>query len=326
MHKFLFFASCKDLFFSSPEGLWSTFSASASLIRPPQESFTAYKQPSQTIPASCFGDRNTTLTRLLEHWKEAQNLLNRHAPPETAKRRTVAFNSSDLNLQPKEKSWLEHFASFSGGHSHLKSKNSAYLRIFKGGNDALRKNMDLLGMSITFDTPGFNGTDYKCIFTFVRDPIQHFLSGYSEFEFRTITAKLTACFMCTYHNWPLGSQHRFWAFLYDVLSLNLIDSHESIRHIFPMSGILHHYPRVDFVGSVENMAEDWKRLQRDCFHTGEADLVEFDDHMGLHESSSDPFGVYQAAKDVVRGSPIVEQVLRKVLYEDYRCFYNGGDE
>jgi hypothetical protein len=79
------------------------------------------------------------------------------------------------------------------------------------------------------------------------------------------------------------------------------------------------------VGSIENMGEEWQRLERDCLkiEDEECKLNVLDDSLGQHDSSSDTYGIYEAAKNVVKHSQHAQDILKAILEEDYRCF--GGE-
>lgn len=128
-----------------------------------------------------------------------------------------------------------------------------YVRVWKAGNNQIRAlEEDLakeLGISDYQEEVGLRKKEFQtengiepCIYTVIRDPIQHFLSGYNEIEFRTFRT----------HTWPEAPYHtdlpynktddhkkRFRAFVEDLLVEDgsfLVNSVYS--HCFSMSRVL----------------------------------------------------------------------------------------
>ena len=97
-----------------------------------------------------------------------------------------------------------------------------------------------------------------CIFTVIRDPISHFLSGYNEVEFRLSTEKIFERVQeidpPSYTKIPFGKGNllleedhlemlagiRFEAFVRDLLvgDPGMVTAHYIVRHVYPMSMIL----------------------------------------------------------------------------------------
>lgn len=291
------------------------------------------------IPPSCFQNTTESDERLVENWRRSYALLLKYAPPQVISVAAAAPSSSiDNKLSDNNKlHWLfKEYSSFSSGYRYIYDLNASYLRIWKAGNDAIRFNLEAsYGKrgSKEYMPRASRIHQSKCIFTFVRDPVQHFISGYNEYEFRAMSdLNSTAhCEHCIYDKFPKGSEERFWGFLLDFLSFNFLkcsndrcqNINVEIRHVFPMSGVLKSYSRVDFVGSIENMVDDWRGLHTECLHTSKCQSFSIDKSIGLHKSSSDPYGLYTTAKNVVRESQVVREILRSILEEDYRCF--GGE-
>jgi len=180
-----------------------------------------------------------------------------------------------------------------------------------------------------------------CIYTAVRDPILHFLSGYNELEYRQLSdgkvfrERLPGNFReAPYHReFPYSSDNhelrkkRFQAFVEDVLLEEpVLVSNYIYWHYYPMSRILTSLKQYDlklsgYIPDLANLTSTWQDfmssrcpqfLDRDSIPTMRVD--------GQHESSKDRLGLYRAAKDVwAEGGPI-SRSLCLVHAFDYACF------
>ena len=127
-----------------------------------------------------------------------------------------------------------------------------YMRIWKSANDAIRWNLvaaageradvtTKMRLGPALDSSRRNVGRHRRrvvdrlrkskIFTFVRDPISHFIAGYNEcewrwfHEFRNYSSWIPEyCHEqgCVFHTFPIGSQDRAWAFLGDLLLVRMV--------------------------------------------------------------------------------------------------------
>lgn len=146
---------------------------------------------------------------------------------------------------------------------------------------------------------------------------------------------------------------------FETFVRNLVQEHPSIskqanvyRHIHPMSKIIHPLKRSDLLPSESNwfleLNEDITNslpvfLAKKCprlanihrTRSGHRTMSEQSDKPdkfpgfppmpvdGQHESSADPYGIYKAAKAVLKeGRPVI-RALCHVYAPDYACFYSG---
>jgi len=190
------------------------------------------------------------------------------------------------------------------------------------------------------DEPGYPPA---CMYTAVRDPIVHFLSGYNEIEYRT-TKKRT---------WPSAPYHtdlplpggndndpqetrkkRFRGFVEDLLVEDgsfLVSSVYS--HCFSMGRVLAVLAEqgrtlTGYLPDLVNLEETWPRFFTETC-PGLPPLEAFPQQPQerrrnlsgrQHESSSDPLGTYGAAKDVwAEGGPVA-RALCLLVATDYACW------
>jgi len=229
------------------------------------------------------------------------------------------------------------YLNFWSGVYVSKKLRTKYVRIWKGANHAIWDNVHSISQMmnrLTFDQSYNNATighlQRFCTFTFLREPVARFIAGYNEMEWRITnsqTSVLQKCPGCTFTTFPLGSQERVWAFIADLLTLELLTSNGAVcgalrgaAHVFPMSGVLRHIKHLDFIGHLENIASDWLLLQEKCFHLPTTLIQEFNGTYGNHASSSDPYGTYKAAKELVASVAIVREAIEFLVATDYHCF------
>lgn len=159
-----------------------------------------------------------------------------------------------------------------------------------------------------------------CLVTAIRDPISHFLSGYNEIEYRSVQK---------HHQNITGSKERFSQFVVHFLSNPSIMKNSDYNHIFSMSKILPELARrnltlTGYLPSLENLTSTWPAfVQERCLGGGSQQhhpkLPEM--HLnGQHESSKDPYGTYQAAKEVWNAQGLVARVLCTLHSMDYACW------
>jgi len=125
-----------------------------------------------------------------------------------------------------------------------------------------------------------DGDVRKAAFTFVRDPITRFISGYAEIEHRIREGQYTELANALSGH-AQGSRQRAAAFFEEFLRDGVgRDGHvkPQLEFMIPCGGCS---VPLDFLGRVENMENDWKRLlvKQDC--TASA-FDAFDDSLGLH--------------------------------------------
>ena len=229
-------------------------------------------------------------------------------------RRSIAFMSS--------------FYSFSDGIVVYWNANNdpvVYAKIWKCANEAIRTNMGMqlmtkkskntkaLGYSVKsrFEhimardfmnkyTPRKHG--YNNTFTFVRDPVSHFVSGLAESVWRsfnggntTVTTQMVANYMKSFLNFQYKSLK--W-----------------IEHTFPMSGAFFQH-NISFVGQLESFDDDWQIL-----HSKYNLFRAFDKNLGVHPSSDDPNGAKTAIRLLLAQEPQYLRALCQLLMVDYVCF------
>ena len=187
--------------------------------------------------------------------------------------------------------------STNGGVILFKLKHSAqivpFVPILKCANKGITEN--LIQMSSTIDwTTDFitsreeydrkfstylssSGGDRVRSFTFVRDPIQHFISGFVHSVFVTFPIA------------PLN-ESQVQQYLLDIL-LQRPTQLDMEEYMFPMSRTYLRFP-VDIVGRLESFSEDWEREVVPAYGIA----APYDYRLGMHATSANhPAGTGAAA-------------------------------
>ena len=238
---------------------------------------------------------------------------------------------------------------FEGVNERGERFSTIYVKIWKCGNNQIRwmerklykhlngtyKTLQLPdALQKTFSSP-------PCIYTVIRDPISHFLSGYNEVEVRQLGE---------YNNqsaddWPKSKpapyhlsvpyssdsqelrQERFRKFVLDVLQEEpTFGRYKVYSHFFPMSRILVILKKfkkelTGIIPQLENITSTWPTfLSSTCENFPSPDVIPTMSIRGQHRSSKDRLGLYQAAKDVWKeGGPIARSLCLLHAF-DYACF------
>ena len=227
-----------------------------------------------------------------------------------------------------------------GGWSYKSGDGRAtiYLRIFKAANNQI----DDYAKSIFQGERGAHafeddlrelirgGNRDACIVTAIRDPVERFLSGYNEIEYRIVhhPERLDASTPFSFPQEERGTTARFRRFLVDYIS-DVASEREfnalEFSHVWSMAGVLHHLNRhglilKSYLPSLHNLTYQWpKFLSSTC--KGLPDSIEEPMPLaGQHESSSDPYGFYGDAKQAWADQKDIARALCAVDLMDYACY------
>jgi hypothetical protein len=176
-----------------------------------------------------------------------------------------------------------------------------------------------------------------CVYTAVRDPVSHFLSGYNEVEFRQLgeynNKSSTGFPSAPYHHaFPYSEDSpelrktRFKAFVEDLLrEEKVFGQHWQYRHFYDMSRVLvplkKHKVELKYIPGLSNITSVWPRfMSSTCPNFPALDTIPKMPISGQHRSSKDRLGLYKAAKEVwAEGGPISRSIC--ILHAfDYACF------
>ena len=177
-----------------------------------------------------------------------------------------------------------------------------------------------------------------CIYTAIRDPISHFLSGYNEVEERIINqredgpnqngnAKTASYYDIPYNVSDEIRQERFIQFVKSVLLEDpIFNSHFVYRHFMPMSRILpvlNHYnlSLTGYIPTLDNITTTWPQfMSTTCPGFPSIEEIPTMKKWGQHRSSQDELGLYKAAKDVWQQQGPIAKALCMLHAFDYACW------
>lgn len=195
-----------------------------------------------------------------------------------------------------------------------------------------------------------------CVFTVMRDPISHFLSGYNEIEYRTLVHKIKVVnkqkidgkpsYMDISHSDQDGRERRFETFVRNLIEEHpLFYHHWLYSHVFPLARMLHPLKKMKLLPTLEESPQQWilpsvanlsqslpQFLAERCpkfvenyapNSTSSLPRLKVSKN-GLHASSKDELGTYQAAKDVWEKNDHVARSLCHLHAFDYGCFYGSA--
>lgn len=149
------------------------------------------------------------------------------------------------------------------------------------------------------------------VFTFVRDPLTRFVSGYTETETRNDALTFKSPF-------PMGSHQRALDFATSVFAGKFVNGHINRQVQF----LLHHLKECplnfDFVGRIETYNQDVQRLGEKvgC----DPSTFGFDHGVGQHLSSKDPFNTTRAMRAVLQSRRSLMVELCRFYLLDYVLF------
>ena len=135
-----------------------------------------------------------------------------------------------------------------------------YLSIFKGNSMGFCAKLLQMGDNSTAD-------GRQVTFTFVREPIAHFVSGYSEFITRVLSDRYLAgqLHARSYMRWVHNASALPQAMLL-ALARGQVGRNDAEYHMYPQVGFLAnamwrtHTREIDFVGRLESSSTDWMAL------------------------------------------------------------------
>ena len=221
-----------------------------------------------------------------------------------------------------------------------------YLRLFKCANEGISANLFIL--TVSKSTILANGIrlnakneftkdmilnslqhnhEYRNItkptFTFVREPIQRFMSGFTETIFKHyLKYKITN---------TDGSRKRINESEAKDYLMELLDFRSSlwdVEHMFPMSGAFFQF-HVPLVGSVEQMKVDWEMKIKPTYEIN----ATYNNKLGVHDtsvyhplvverkgqSSRDPNGARAVIKSILNNDIRYSRAICQLILIDYVC-------
>ena len=238
-------------------------------------------------------------------WNRARKLLD------------LAVADGEALVDPKQKDVARRFYTQCGLQNlALMNGNSVYVRIPKNGNNNIRCNLASF--------PG-EQEELKClrqvdglklvssgvkVWTFVREPISRFVSGYTEVEFRNRDDPKVQ----EHFKHKLGTKERFREYV-----VSMLDGHRvhAIFHTYSQSWIGTTFPVLN-AGKIENMEEDWSSLQ---VWLGLRALQPFNKNCSTHPTSSDPLATSAAARQALEEDPALLNALCALLLPDFLNFH-----
>ena len=146
------------------------------------------------------------------------------------------------------------------------------------------------------------------VFTFVREPLSHFLSGFTEYTFRawkgqtidTTFAKATLMTILGGHQPNVTGGSAIW-------------------HVYSRSGVIAAGWRFDWVGVLEHASSAWEELA-DFSRIELLQNTKLNSSLGAHPTSSDPQARELQWRRCVRREPELRGQLCHLLLADFDCF------
>ena len=220
------------------------------------------------------------------------------------------------------------------------ARATAYLRIFKAANNQILSAANFFQGKegrYVFENQirnliarGDLNMD-ACIVTAIRDPVERFLSGYNEMEYRLVSypkrlKRLDASTPFSFLRKERGT--RFRQFLIDIISdVSTQRGYDALEfgHVWSMSGILHHLNRqglrlTSYLPSLHNLTHKWPEFLASTCKGLPGSIKEPMPLEGQHESSSDPYGFYADAKHAWAEQEDIARALCAMNLMDYACY------
>ena len=149
----------------------------------------------------------------------------------------------------------------------------------------------------TFRNPPSNNL---AVFTFIRDPFQHFESGLAQ------VGESTSMVSKKFNNWKLNSTDELKKILINFLNFNIATYDVSselqligLVHMYPMAGVLlgHNF---NVIGRLESFQSDWNEKIVPLYNLS----IPFDFKEGLHSNAiNHPSGIPLAKSNTNHGDP-----------------------
>lgn len=311
------------------------------------------------VKVNLFGSqarqRNTTSVTFDKVWPEVKSkLCPRMKPNIKYGRQLFSAAQGELGMisveDSGELSELERFIGKerywtfqSGGWLYTPKDGNAstiYMRIFKGGNNQIMQGFGSLILSASESEGHYtvfsNLSDvprqilkHACIVTVVRDPVERWLSGYNEIEYRAARVhpqQMNRNHKSPFHRFRNATGERFEQFVRDFIGGPSRDLQIQYGHIYSMSGIIHHLNEdvgaqlTSYLPSLADLGHNFPSfLTSTCPNMPKSAHNPMSRH-GQHATSDDPLGSYSAAKQVWKKQGITARALCAISAMDYACY------
>lgn len=180
---------------------------------------------------------------------------------------------------------------------HFPKTTLDYIYVYKGGNEFIR--CQVANAMSRYFKPATR-SDHLAVrpadkaFTFIREPASHFISGYSEVEFRLASKTNQHLFKenpaLKFGRAPINSPARARMFIRDALQLHFPPRHSMFHHIDPMVSVLRAFittnkRSIDFVGRLESFENGWEQVKQIAGVAG-TDILDFHPSCGKGHAGS----------------------------------------